>query len=357
MTDEVLRGVFRAAREYHYAFMKRTGEVPQTTFIFHGGEPFALPLEYLERVQEIRGEILGADGRKSRYFTNAIQTNLYKLDDPIIDFLRRHRISLGVSLDLVSGVRVSVTGKETESRVLRNLDRLAENGIRAGGIVVLAKHTAPHIRRIYDTFAERGMSLRVLPLFDGPATRPSETFAADDDELARAMSELFDHWMETGCAIDVLPLRSYLRIAIRATLSMSVRPYDRRVDGDRHFLVDTDGTVQDPGNPYEPELVYGSVCQAPFTDMLRSEGHARSLRRDDARREQICGGCPYRGPCDSFSAFETKQDPRQRCGVPHFMIQHVQESLRTWGFDAAALRAMLREELGVVEGEALSASL
>jgi hypothetical protein len=44
------------------------------------------------------------------------------------------------------------------------------------------------------------VNLRILPLFDGPAERPSEHFAIEHPEIVRALERMFRHWVETGCA-------------------------------------------------------------------------------------------------------------------------------------------------------------
>lgn len=74
-----------------------------------------------------------------------------------------------MSLDLIPGVRLAVSGKDSQERVVANMERLAEAGINVGVITVLAKHTAPHVTRIYDFLAARGISMRILLTARGSA--------------------------------------------------------------------------------------------------------------------------------------------------------------------------------------------
>jgi uncharacterized protein len=62
--------------------------------LFHGGEPTLIGAQRFDRWCREAGEVLAAQG-----VSLAIQTNGLLLDDAWIDALRRHRVSVGVSLD------------------------------------------------------------------------------------------------------------------------------------------------------------------------------------------------------------------------------------------------------------------
>src|SRR5262249_50400144 len=143
--------------------------------------------------------------------------------------LRENAIELGVSFDLVSGVRRSVTGRETETRVLHNIERLRGAGLAMGGLVVLAQHTLPRITEVYDFFAAKRMSVRVLPLFDGPTGRPEVDFAIGNDAIVDGLLVLFRHWLETGAVIKVEPLGEWLGNVLRKMLRVRGPLYNRRL--------------------------------------------------------------------------------------------------------------------------------
>jgi sulfatase maturation enzyme AslB (radical SAM superfamily) len=61
-------------------------------------------------------------------YRNSLQTNLTRLDARTIEMLERLKIGLGVSLDVFGGERVMVSGRDSQDRVLRNLQVLLDSG-------------------------------------------------------------------------------------------------------------------------------------------------------------------------------------------------------------------------------------
>ena len=162
--------VLRAACDYHRLQEARHAKPVSTRIIWHGGEPLALPLEYLKRTFELKEEIVATAGISPERVTSAMQTNLYAVSDAAIDVLKRHRVGFGVSFDVVRGVRLSVNGRTTEDRVLANLDRLRDAGLHCGAITVLARHTCAMICDIFDFWADRGFLVSRV----AAVRRPSE---------------------------------------------------------------------------------------------------------------------------------------------------------------------------------------
>ena len=117
-------------REYH---QKRAAELRapfQSCIVWHGGEPMLLPLSYYERVVDLQHRLLGDEALARGEFFNTVQTNLYTLPEDTLDLFQREGFQLGVSMDVVGGVRLTAGGKETEDRVVQNMDRLRRRGDR-----------------------------------------------------------------------------------------------------------------------------------------------------------------------------------------------------------------------------------
>ena len=77
--------------------------------------------EYFHEVFAIQAEILG---EYRTQFRNALQTNLFKLTEKKIEIIKLYEIGIGVSFDVFPGVRLSAGGKQTESQVLKNIEKL-----------------------------------------------------------------------------------------------------------------------------------------------------------------------------------------------------------------------------------------
>ena len=205
--------LLESVRDYHLILQSSLGSGTnvRSNIIWHGGEPLLLPAAYFEEVFRLQRDILIPANVE---YCNALQTNLYRVPQGTLDVLLQEDVQLGVSFDLVSGVRLGRNGNETEEVVAANINALLEQGIRLGAIVVLAGHTARHVRRVYDFYAERELSVRFLPLFDAPLNTPGATFAITERATVAALKRLFDHWIESPSRLAVWPIVEYVYTAL-----------------------------------------------------------------------------------------------------------------------------------------------
>jgi len=197
------------------------GLAARLTLVLHGGEPLLLPVDYLENVLCMTRAVFGEDMPRI-----ALQTNLYVLSEAHLDLIARWQIEVGVSLDVVPGVRRSLNGKDTELRVKENLSRLRVRCAQVGAISVLAKHTAEQIEQVYAFFRDQRLPWRVLPLFRGPEERPAERVALPEQEIVQALERLFLLWIDDDERVPVSPLAEYFEVALRKLAGGHVAPYD-----------------------------------------------------------------------------------------------------------------------------------
>jgi sulfatase maturation enzyme AslB (radical SAM superfamily) len=133
-------------------------------FVWHGGEPFLIPLEYYEQVGALQREVFGGDGT----YSNLVQSNLTVLTERHVAFLREHRFfthTIGVSFDVYGDQRLDTQGRLRTQTVLANLQRLRDEGISFGAITVLARNTLSHVEAIYRFYDSLGLSVRFLPFY------------------------------------------------------------------------------------------------------------------------------------------------------------------------------------------------
>jgi uncharacterized protein len=332
--------VLEGIRTYHAMLEQRVGATHEVRLIWHGGEPLALPAQYLDRAMALQHDIL--DGLPHAIL---LQTNLYRLPANTLDVLRQRDVRLGVSMDVFGGVRRDVGGRETEAAVVANMDHLEQRGIRYGAITVVAKHNHRRLREVHDFWARRGVGFRVLPLFEGPAERPAGRFELSDAELVEALNDLFDHWIETGAIVDVVPLSEWLRDALRERLGVKRAVYNRRRDGERVFLVETNGDLYQTDERGRPELSLGNLLTESMEAILAGRAFAESLLRTDAKAAQYCGGCRHYGFCDGYPvhAEPFAVAPQSGCPVTSAVHDHIDDYLHDAGYDRAALLDLLAE--------------
>jgi uncharacterized protein len=331
-------------REYH---QKRAAELRapfQSCIVWHGGEPMLLPLSYYERVVNLQHQILGGEALARGEFFNTVQTNLYTLPQDTLDLFEREGFHLGVSMDVVGGVRLTAGGKETEDRVVQNMEWLQRRGIAFGAILVLAAHTCPNITVAYDFYESIGINFRVLPLFQAPLNTPGAPFAATARQMIDALCRLFTHWALRPNRIPVSPLNSYVRTVYLKMIGRSQGCYDRRA-GEWALLVNTDAELYQVMDAYESHFSLGNVLRDSLDDVLSSDAYAASLMRERVLYTRHCGRCEFRGACNSLPLFESAYPgpPPERCHIAYEVLRYIETFVKSNDYTPQRLCSLSNE--------------
>ncbi|KUP95224.1 hypothetical protein AC529_18775 [Thermobifida cellulosilytica TB100] len=127
-------------------------------FLWHLGEPLAMPREFYEEAFETAARAAERHGRRVQH---GFQTNATLLDGAWVDLIRRHRVGMGVSVDgpafIHDRVRTTRRGGPTHAAVMRGVGLLQEAGIGFGAISVLTDFTLDHPEEFYDFFVDHGI--------------------------------------------------------------------------------------------------------------------------------------------------------------------------------------------------------
>jgi radical SAM protein with 4Fe4S-binding SPASM domain len=277
---------------------------------------------------------------RDRTHQNRIQTNLFVLTDEKLEFLKRNDFGIGVSFDIVPGARLDTRGAPTEERVLANVLRLEARGIKPRFLVVIAAHTAGSIDSVYEFLRDRGQPCRLLPLFDGPTERSLEGVAADRKTINSALMHMFRRWFEDGCPFPVRIFDEYLMVV---TLKMLGLPrgfrYDRRVIGDKIFLVNLDGRIYQPCTDYSDEFALGNLSTQTIDEIFASRSYELGLNRDDTVRCVVCEPCEYYQACGCKEMFMANDGGanQDRCITAQPLSRAIEQYLEEQGVNAGTL--------------------
>jgi uncharacterized protein len=344
MSVELLAKIFVAVREQHEQSVREHGRT-RTYINWAGGEPLIQPVSFYRTLLDLQRETFGADALARLEYQNVVQTNAFSIKDEMIEFLKESLFNVGVSLDVVPGVRLSVSGQQTERQVLRNVARLRAAGLGLSAIVVLAKHTAPKLSSIFDFFVDHGFrKLRVLPLFEGPPERPADTFLVEPTVLTDALCRLFEHWFTKGMPIEVAPLNDYLYAALRHMARIRHRLVDRRVDGDPVLVVNTNGDVYQFIDAYDPLKALGNLGEQTRAEIWASGAYSASLTRTEQLSKSLCGSCELAGYCSGWPALASPElrVGDSRCQLAQPVQRYIESYLRERGIGEAELGAWLK---------------
>lgn len=305
---------------------------PRVRFILHGGEPLLLPRAYLAAVCGAMEHHLGQRGLLHDI---ALQTNLTRLDDDAIALLRSHRISLGVSFDVLGEQRVDAGGCSADHRVVGNMQRLVDDGLGFGGIAVMHAHNVDAVRHIHAFYQELGVSMRLLPIFarHEPDARTAPLMLTAERVVA-ALCELADHLLDHPDPIPVRPLEEWMRAAARTVHGVRGPAHDPMRDGEWAVIVDTNGDVYNHGDAYTAEGWYGNLFQQTWAEIAAGPARRRMHRRRMARAV-TCEGCRFDGRCNRLPVIEAYQSQQledahgtPRCAVARPVLEHIHGRMR-----------------------------
>lgn len=333
--------IFAAALRYHRLQQARFEEPGRTNIVWHGGEPLLLSPNYFDSVLECQQEIVGTEALAGGEFQNILQTNLVALTESRLDLLAREGFQLSVSLDWQPGVRVDLRGRETETRVVQNLERVLRRGIPVRVATVLGRHTIAHLPRIHDACAELGLPLHLLPMYEAPSPTQA-SYAVTEGQIADAMGELFDHWMAAGCPIRIEPISTWLVTVLQRMGGLERAALDRRVIGETFLTVNTNGDVYQPRERYAEGRSLGNLFVQSIDEILASSAYAESLERDADLLRRHCRQCRFRGTCDGYPVLARPHDWAEGpCPIASRVLDYIENRLRSDGFDDLSIREAL----------------
>lgn len=129
---------------------------PIVEFVWQGGEPTLLGIDFFERVVELQKPYI-----EQKTITNSLQTNGTRINDEWCVFLKKHNFMVGISLDGPQDIhdryRVDRGGKGTFNQVMRGLKLLQEYGVEYNVLTSVARETARRPLDVYNFLKGEGV--------------------------------------------------------------------------------------------------------------------------------------------------------------------------------------------------------
>lgn len=175
-------------------------------FIWHGGEPLLLGLDFFDKVVTLQRRHCS-----SMKFENCIQTNGTLLTEEKVQFFIENRFLVSLSIDGPVSIhninRIFPNGKGTFDKVMKTVNLLRKYDQVVGAVVVMTKTTLQNIRVIYNFLKQLGIQFRINPIIKSDSNKQS--FNANGItalEYGKAMIELFDLWFFDDHPIHIDPI-------------------------------------------------------------------------------------------------------------------------------------------------------
>jgi uncharacterized protein len=170
------------------------------TLLWHAGEPLVLPVAYYEEAVEI----LNRHNGQQIPVLQSFQTNATLIDAAWCEYLRRHKVHVGVSVDgpdfLHDRHRRTRQGSGTLPRVLRGIHLLHEHDVPFHVITVLTADALDYPDELFDFYREHGIRSVGFNMeeIEGPHTASSLQRAGAPERFR----PFFARFVELACAAD-----------------------------------------------------------------------------------------------------------------------------------------------------------
>ncbi len=261
-------------------------------FVWHGGEPTIIPASFYWKALDLQDRMFS---KRKFIVKNDIQTNLVHLTDEYIELFKTGRFSLGVSFDVANENRRLKNGAPSEELVLRNMELLRSHRIRHGSICVITRQNIRRIDAIYRFFADRNISIQVLPVCH-MTSASFRKYGVTPAAYAKAMIKLFDLWFYDKDADMMI-----------SDFASMIAGLTDTVDGRRICMlcpncvedvmhIGPDGTAYACDRMDREPFIYGNIFRESFSDIMNSPARRFLLSRTEQIAKE-CGGCRYYRHC------------------------------------------------------------
>lgn len=331
---EQWRHVFEAIRAHRIHRVREMGRDVVTTIVWHGGEPTLHPPAYVRAVLDLQRDVLGELTTGPECVRNAVQTNLMSIGETL-SLMVEAGFVVSVSTDFAPGVRVDARGRDTDTRVCSNLERLLACGTTCGVALVLGQHNGQRLEQVYDVVECMGAAwLNIIPMFRPPVAAPGADLLLDPIEVVNVLERLFVHWISHGARMPVHPLGRVLRTVFRASAAFQAESdsADRRVV---RLIVQPDGTLQEQIGAAFRSVSLGNVFTHSFDEILHAPEWEAARHERNSLRARHCLSCAYHRTCDGKAVLDAPHTLAEGpCPVESALCARVERHLERAGIVA-----------------------
>ncbi|MDR1864958.1 MAG: anaerobic sulfatase-maturation protein [Bacteroidales bacterium] len=329
--------------------------VPVIQFVWHGGEPTMLGMEYFRKILDLQGKY-----HRGKTIENVLQTNGTLLNDEWCSFFAHNGFLIGISLDGPEHVhnryRLTKSGKPTFGEVMRGVSLLVKHKVEFNTLSVVNDYNAQYPLETYRFLKSAGSrymqftpvveriaddlpagSLHLLSGGDGKpgALTPWSVKAKD---YGNFLCGIFDDWVLNDVGERYVPtFDSILANWVGSMTSICVHAETCGHAG----AIEHNGDVYACDHYVFPDYRLGNIHTDSLVSMMYSP---RQLAFGQAKREslpQYCRDCAYlfacNGECPKNRIIST---PSGEAG-----LNYLCEGLRHFYRHAAPYMDFMAEEL------------
>jgi uncharacterized protein len=254
---------------------------------FHGGEPLLAGADFyreaLPRLQD------GWSGRPVRF---AVQSNLWRLDDAMLDVFSGYPLALGTSLDGPEDINDSQRGEGYFRQTMHGIERARKAGVPVGCIATFTAQSAPRWREVVEFFIVEGLSFSVHAALPVLGRLPEQPWQLSPQAYGDLLVDLLDYYLDNLKRTRIDTLDALIRSVSSGKGGMCT--FGNCLGS--YMAVGPDGSVY-PCQRFtgDERFRLGSVADHP--DSLRESTVWSEFSRRQEQIDSACAGCEFLDIC------------------------------------------------------------
>jgi len=302
MTDEVL--------EHFICEYIKVQQVPVVSFVWQGGEPGLLGLDFFKRVIELQQKYAG-----NKQIENSFQTNGTLLTDDWGRFFKQHNFLVGISIDGPEHIhnlnRPMATGKPSFDKVMEGINVLHRNGVDFNTMTVVNHDNAEYPLEIYRFLKQIGSGfMQFLPIVERQKTNVAENelrlvdptdrtaqvtgWSVQPEQFSHFLTTVFDEWVRND--VGKFYVQQFdAALANWVGESPGICVFSERC-GDA-VVIEHNGDVYSCDHYVFPQYKLGNIKEKTFVNMLKSTEQQKFGINKLNSLPQYCIKCEYRFAC------------------------------------------------------------
>ncbi len=302
-------------------------------FIWHGGEPLLIGLDFYRRVVEFQ-HVWEQRGKK---ITNFLQTNATLITHEWARFFAEYNFFVGASIDgpkeFHDQVRRYSTGKESYEDVMRGIDLLRQAGIFNGIICGISTVNHRFPKEIFNFFiAENIKKLKFARIKNIGHCNNVSSLTISPAQYADFMIAIFDLWLEIDDPeVEIRDIQSVVSLI----LGGNKRECIYMGQCDRFVTVYHDGSIYSCDSFSKTDaLHFGNILDKP--DMVKSNSHLKNFQELQKKRKEGCQACDWyfvcKGGCtrNCYEQFDSIEPLSEVCENLKRYFEHISTKIRSY---------------------------
>lgn len=158
-------------------------------FVWQGGEPTLLGLDFFRRVLELQNKF-----KKEKPFRNCLQTNGTLLNDEWCEFLKKNGFLVGISIDGPKEIHDLYRG--SFDKAVKGLRLLKKHGVDFNVLACVAKETAKKPLDVYHFLKEEGVDhIQFTAVVERDPAGKVTSWTVKPESYGDFLIKIFDEWV------------------------------------------------------------------------------------------------------------------------------------------------------------------